>query len=366
MSTSRAFDISGGTCGQLGQRDNYEANNEYYRRVIQGDLNGLDSIIASPSSGSIRSESTLNEQFYQDSTSEYATRPPRSPLSLQSIESRLFPSDSKYEKGRNWNDSDRKLYENRPRITKVNYEAKKSRNLDPTDEEYSLESDRRLIGKLRREEERQNQHHHLYRRQQPEKQQQRQQQHQQQQQHHQQQQQYDSQQHDHNSNFQYLDEKSLTMIEKENRKSNVESIQKEKEMFISPQSFHAKYHDKNSEIIIEKNSDAPPLIDKNLIEENIMKNDLIKSAEKSKQINNVGESLKRFLANATVNLISIVDFLHGIEGHVEEEADLDPKVRIFTFCFIFCIFLLFVFVFFFFIFAALFPVDIFSEVYFHF
>ena len=174
------FNISGDIYGQIGSKSDYEVNNEYYRKVILGDFNGLDSTIESQSGGSVRSESTLYEQVHQDSTGGYASPPLMSPLSPQSLKLLTLRSDTIRDKVRKDDVAHLDLSDKRQYNLKGNYEVKDISNFDPTTEEYSSESDRRLIGNLRREQNGRQGHYRYHHHRLPQKQQQQQQQQQQQ------------------------------------------------------------------------------------------------------------------------------------------------------------------------------------------
>ena len=337
------FNISGDIYGQIGSKSDYEVNNEYYRKVILGDFNGLDSTIESQSGGSVRSESTLYEQVHQDSTGGYASPPLMSPLSPQSLKLLTLRSDTIRDKVRKDDVAHLDLSDKRQYNLKGNYEVKDISNFDPTTEEYSSESDRRLIGNLRREQNGRQGHYRYHHHRLPQKQQQ--QQHQQLCRHqelHQESQEKESQrqiyiqQRKQNEGSPSSDEKNDLTVDRENRTATNESLRKE--VFTTPQPYDKNYSHNNVEIFSDRNPDIPMY--------GKVKFDGINepsfssvSTDKLKQINITTESLKSFLLNASLDLRAVVDFLQGVERHVEEEADLDSKVINLFFFYIFHIFL---------------------------
>ena len=337
------FNISGDIYGQIGSKSDYEVNNEYYRKVILGDFNGLDSTIESQSGGSVRSESTLYEQVHQDSTGGYASPPLMSPLSPQSLKLLTLRSDTIRDKVRKDDIAHLDLSDKRQYNSKGNYEVKDISNFDPTTEEYSSESDRRLIGNLRREQNGRQGHYRYHHHRLPQKQQQ--QQHQQLCRHqelHQESQEKESQrqiyiqQRKQNEGSPSSHEKNDLTVDRENRTATNESLRKE--VFTTPQPYDKNYSHNNVEIFSDRNPDIP-MYGKVKFDGNNAPSFSSVSTDKLKQINITTESLKSFLLNASLDLRAVVDFLQGVERHVEEEADLDSKVINLFFFYIFHIFL---------------------------
>ena len=336
------FNISGDIYGQIGSKSDYEVNNEYYRKVILGDFNGLDSTIESQSGGSVRSESTLYEQVHQDSTGGYASPPLMSPLSPQSLKLLTLRSDTIRDKVRKDDIAHLDLSDKRQYNSKGNYEVKDISNFDPTTEEYSSESDRRLIGNLRREQNGRQGHYRYHHHRLPQKQQQQQQQLCRHQELHQESQEKESQrqiyiqQRKQNEGSPSSHEKNDLTVDRENRTATNESLRKE--VFTTPQPYDKNYSHNNVEIFSDRNPGIP-MYGKVKFDGINEPSFASVSTDKLKQINITTESLKSFLLNASLDLRAVVDFLQGVERHVEEEADLDSKVINLFFFYIFHIFL---------------------------
>ena len=324
------FNISGDIYGHIGSKNDYEANNEYYRKVIQNDFNGSDSTLEFLSGGSVRSESTLNEQVHKDSTGGYASLPPTSPLSPQSLKLQTLRLEFRQDKVGEGHIANLDLNEKRQYNSKGNYEVKDISNFDPTNEEYSSESDRRLIGNLRREQNGPQGHYRHHHHRLPQKQQQQQQQQvcRNQEVHHESgekesHQQIYFQQHKQDESYPSSYERRDLMTERENVTASSKSVKREE--FTTPQSYDRNYSHENVEIFPDENPNTPAYVQVKFNGNNAPPFSSV-STDKLRQINVTTESLKSFLLNASLDLRGVVDFLQGIERHVEEEADLDSKV----------------------------------------